>query len=189
RCYLLAIFHEVHSSSPLRWKIACSCLDSTNNAVVSASALSLRRRSRSSSRIRLRLSRVSWGLARSSGFSVRAAMAFCFHCSSSLGYTPFSRHQVLRWVSSMAAVAITACSRAAAVHTRSRAGVDSASARHRSSVATDTPSSCETVYRRALRGKKTRYRALFECFSVPCHFVASCPIVYVLSERQLLRLP
>src|SRR5579862_6153061 len=58
-CDHLAIFHECHSSSSLRWKIACSCFDSTNNAAVSASALSLRRRSRSSSLIRLRESRVS----------------------------------------------------------------------------------------------------------------------------------
>ena len=64
-----------------------------------------------------------------------------FHCRNSVGYTPFSRHQALRCASSIAAVAITACSRDAAVHTRSRFGVDSASTRHLSRVATDTPSS------------------------------------------------
>jgi hypothetical protein len=40
-CDDLAIFHENQSSSPPRWKIACSCFDSTNRAVVSASALSV----------------------------------------------------------------------------------------------------------------------------------------------------
>src|SRR6185437_7206581 len=59
-CASLAIFQRGHSSSS-RCKIASSFFDSTNNAVVSASALSLRRRSRSSSLMRLRESRLSFG--------------------------------------------------------------------------------------------------------------------------------
>ena len=43
-----------------------------------------------------------------------------------------------------------------AVHARSRAGVDSASARHRSNVATDTPISWDTLDIAALSGGSSR---------------------------------
>ena len=55
-------------------------------------------------------SRLCWAETRSSGASLSAAVAFSFHCCSFVGYTPFSRHQALCCVSSIAAVAITACS-------------------------------------------------------------------------------
>jgi hypothetical protein len=54
---------------------------------------------------------------------------------------------------------ITACSRAAAVHTRYRVGVTNASARHLSRVATDTPSSWETCWIDALSGGSSRATA------------------------------
>src|SRR5690606_33025395 len=118
-----------------------------------------RLRSRSSSLMRLFASRLCWAETRSSGASLSAAVALSFHCCNSVGYTPFSRHQALRCASSIAAVAITACSRAAAVHTRSRLGADRASARHLSRVATDTPVSWETCWIGALSGGSSRATA------------------------------
>jgi hypothetical protein len=47
--------------------------------------------------------------------SPRPAIASRFQASNSAGYSPCSRHQALRVASSIAAVTITACSRAAAV--------------------------------------------------------------------------
>ena len=127
--------------------------------MVSASAFSLRRRSFSSSLIRRRSCFVSWGVARASSGCVSAAIALSRHCSRSEGKIPFSRHQALRCASSIAAVAITASKRAAAVQTRSRAGLDSASASHRSNVATDTPISWDNLEISALSGGSSRATA------------------------------
>ena len=95
---------------------------------------------------------VSLGLARCSCGSARAWVALARQAASSCGYTPCSRHQALRVASSMAAVVSTASNRAAADHARSRAGVVSACARHRSSVSTDTPISRETSSMEAVLG-------------------------------------
>jgi hypothetical protein len=132
---------------------------STSNAVVSASAFSLCLRSFSSSLIRRRSARVSCAVARASSGCTSAAIALSRHCARSEGKTPFSRHQALRCASSIAAVAITASSRAAAVRARSRAGPDSASARHRSNVATDTPISWDIRDTSALSGGSSRATA------------------------------
>ncbi len=148
---VVAIFQGNHSSVPC-WKIASSFFDSTSSAAVSARALSLRRRLRSNSRIRLRSSRVCCGLARSSAGLASAAVALVRHRSSSATCTPCSRHQPLRCASFIPAVTITASSRPAALQARSGAGLERASATHRSSVDTDTPISCETSSTRALSG-------------------------------------
>ncbi|MPM72115.1 hypothetical protein SDC9_119088 [bioreactor metagenome] len=157
----LAIFQADHASSSLSFgKIASSFFDSTRSAAASARAFSLRRRSRSSSLMRRRSAFFSrWLIRAASSGSASACVAAARHCSSSCGYTPFSRHQALLLTSSIAAVTNTASNRAGAVH-RSRAGLDSASARHRSSVAVEILSSRETVSTDALSGGNNRAIAL-----------------------------
>jgi hypothetical protein len=81
------------------------------------------------------------------------------HFSSSLGYTPCWRHQALRAASSSGAVVITASRRAAAVQVRMPVGSESASDRQRSSVATPTPNSRETVSTGAPSGGNNRATA------------------------------
>jgi hypothetical protein len=143
--------------------------DSTSKAAVSASALSLRCSSRSSSLTRRRSSRASPApVARG---SPRPAIASCFQASSSAGYSACSRHQALRVASSSAAVAITACRRAAAVHRwlpapdRSPDPSAKAFARQRSSVATLTPTSRDTTSIAELSGGNNRatIRSLYLC--------------------------
>jgi hypothetical protein len=108
----LAVLTAGHASSPSR-KSAASFFDSTSKAAASASTLSLRCSCRSSSLTRRRSSRAS--AARG---SPRPAIASYFHASNSAGYRPCSRHQALPGASSIAAVATTTCSRAAAVQRR-----------------------------------------------------------------------
>ena len=91
--------------------------------------------------MRLRSALVSPGLARASSGPASACVAAWRQRASSSGKMPFSRHQAPFDASSKAAMASTAPKRAAAVQPRSRAGVASASARQRSSVAAETPSS------------------------------------------------
>ena len=119
--------------------------------------------------------RVCWGLARASSGSASAAVALWRQDSNSLGYTPCSRHQALLPLSSRAAVAITASSRAVAVQTRWRSGSASACARQRSKVAGATPSSRATVITEELSGgsKRATARSLNTCpylaiWSPPC---------------------
>ena len=159
---LLAIFQADHASSSLSFgKIASSFFDSTSSAAASASAFSLRRKSRSSSLMRRRSAFFSRCFSRdASSGSASACVAAERHCSSSCGYTPCSRHQALLLASSIAAVASTASNRARAVQARSRAGLDSASARNRSNVATEMLSSCETVCTDALSGGNNLATAL-----------------------------
>jgi hypothetical protein len=76
--------------------------NSTSKAAVSASALSLRCSSRSNSWTRRRSCRASTALAVRG--SPRPAIASRFQVSSSVGYSPCSRHQVLRAASSIVAV-------------------------------------------------------------------------------------
>lgn len=158
--YVAAISQSDHSSSPL-WKIASSFFDSTNNAAFSARSLSLRRSSRSISLIRFRSAAVSLGLARCSSGSARAWVALERQASSSYVYTPFSRHQALRLDSSMSAVVITAPSQAAADPARSRACVVKDSARHRSNVSVDTPTSSEISSMEAVFGGSSLAITLF----------------------------
>jgi len=73
---------------------------------------------------------------------------------------PFSRHQALRLASSIAAVAMMACMRAAGVQMRSLSGAASAAARHRSSVAAEMCSSCDTTSTGALSGGSSLATAL-----------------------------
>src|SRR3954465_2615176 len=160
-----AVFPAGHSSSPSR-KTAPSFFASTSKAAVSANALSLRCSSRSSSFTRRRSCRASAALAARG--SPRPAMASCFQASSSAGKSPCSRHQALRAASSIAAVVITASSRAAGVQRWglvSAPGAASAPARHRASVATLTPISRETTSMAALSGGNSRatMRSLYAC--------------------------
>src|SRR5882757_2909370 len=136
----LAVFQAGHASSPW-WKTAESFFDSTSKAAVSASALSLRWSSRSNSLTRRRSCRASAALTARG--SPRPAIASCFQPSSSARYSPCSRHQALRVASSIAAVTITASSRAAAVQRwlPATAPLARAAARQRSNVATLTPTS------------------------------------------------
>ena len=68
---------------------------------------------------------------------------------------PCSRHQAFLPASGIAAVVITACKRAAAVHARPRAGMDSTSSRQRCSVSVPTPTSQATNSTAALSGGNT----------------------------------
>src|ERR1700722_8484514 len=162
----LAVFQAGHASSP-SWKTAASFFDSTSKAAVSASALSLRCSCRSNSLTRRRSSRASAALAARG--SPRPAIASCFQASSSAGYRPCSRHQALRVASSIAAVAITACSRAAAVQRGLPEPppdpLDRASARQRSNVAMLMPTSRDTTSIAALSGGNSRatIRSLYRC--------------------------
>src|ERR1700733_14925741 len=165
----LAVCQAGHASSP-SWKTAASFFDSTSKAAVSASALSLWCSCRSNSLTRRRSSRASAALAARG--SPRPAIASCFQASSSAGYRPCSRHQALRVASSIAAVAITACSRAAAVHRcwpappeRSPVPLAKPSARQRSSVATLMPTSRDNTSIAALSGGNSRAtnRSLYRC--------------------------
>jgi hypothetical protein len=147
---------------------------STSKAAVSASALSLRCSSRSSSFTRRRSCRASIALAARG--SPRPAMASRFQASSSAGKSPCSRHQALRAASSIAAVVITASSRAAGVQRwllASSPGAANAWARHRSSVPTLTPTSRETTSMAALSGGSSRatIRSLNACpyRATSCH--------------------
>src|SRR3990167_2354234 len=155
----LAIFEADHSSSPLL-KIAATFFDSTRRAAVSASARSLRSRSRSSSLIRFAEARVAWGLARTSSGSANAAVQLARHLSSSTGYTPCSRHQALLADSFIAAVVITASSRAPADQARPRAGLVCAASRQRSRVPALTPTSRDTTSSGALSGGSNLATAL-----------------------------
>ncbi len=120
----LAIFLADHASSSLSLslsfgKIASIFFDSTkaSSAAASARAFSLRRRSRSSSLMRRRLAFFSRWLIRAASYgSASACVAAARKCSSSCGYTPFSRHQVPLLASSIAAVSSTASNRAAGGH-------------------------------------------------------------------------
>ena len=168
----LAVLQAGHSSSPSR-KTAPSFFASTSKAAVSASALSLRCNSRSSSFTRRRSCRASTALVARG--SPRPATASRFQASSSAGNKPCSRHQALRAASSIAAVVITASSRAVGVQRwllASPPGAARACARQRSSVATLTPTSRETTSMAALSGGSSRaairslntcpYRAILE---------------------------
>src|SRR5574343_687025 len=172
--HVAAIFQSDHSSSPL-WKIASSFFDSTSSAAVSARALSLRRSSRSSALMRLRSAAVSLGLARCSSGVARAWVALARQASSSCGYTPFSRHQALRLDSSMAAVVLTALSRADADQARWRAGLVRDSALQRSRVSTDTPSSNEMSSKEAVFGGSSLASTLF---------LKACPYRAITSFHQ-----
>jgi hypothetical protein len=80
------------------------------------------------------------------------------YSSSPCCKTPFSRRPALRCASSIAAGVITACSRAAAVHT---------SARHLSSVAPETPEILRNrLNRSALRWQPPGYRPVFELLRI-----------------------
>src|SRR4029078_4078080 len=99
--------------------------------------------------------------------ALRPALASFFQASTSAGYRPCSRHQALRVASSIVAVAITACSRAAAGQ-RWAPPLDPlarASARHRSSVAELTPTSRDTCSTEELSGGSNRatIRSLYAC--------------------------
>src|ERR1700733_12593468 len=160
----LAVFQAGHASSP-SWKTAESFFDSTSKAAVSANALSLRWSSRSNSLTRRRSCRASTALAARG--SPRPAIASCFQASSSAGYSPCSRHQALRVASSIAAVTITACSRAAAVQ-RGLPGAEpmaNASARQRHSLATLIPTSRDTKSIAELSGGNSlaTIRSLYAC--------------------------
>src|SRR5258708_35129357 len=155
----LAIFEADHSSSPVL-KIAATFFDRTSSAAVSASARSLRRTSRSSSLMRRRSCCVCWGLARASSGSASACVALCRQEASSCGYTPLPRHHALLAASSIEAVGSQAANTPAAVQARSRAGLDSASLRQRSSVPTPTPTSPATSSNAALSGGNNRATAL-----------------------------
>src|ERR1700721_933766 len=155
----LAIF-EADPSSSLVLKIAATFFDRTSSAAVSASARSLRRSSRSSSLMRRRSCWVCCGLARASSGSASACVALCRQQASSCGYTPLARHHALLAASSIAAVVSTGSNRATAVQARSRAGLDSASLRQRSSVPTPTPTSRATSSNVALSGGSNRATAL-----------------------------
>src|SRR3954469_1347255 len=139
---------------------------STSKAAVSASALSLRCNSRSNSLTRRRSSRASAALLARG--SPRPAIASRFQASSSAGYSPCSRHQALRVASSIAAVTITACNRAAAVQRWLPPPADplaKASARQRSNVVTLIPTSRDTKSIAALSGGNSlaTIRSLYAC--------------------------
>src|SRR5271166_1137235 len=155
----LAVFQAGHASSP-SWKTADSFFASTSKAAISASALSLRWSSRSSSLTRRRSCRASAALAARG--SPRPAIASCF-----AGYSPCSRHQALRVASSIAAVTITACSRAAGVQRWLPAPDPLAkpSARQRSNVATLIPTSRDTCATDELSGGNSlaTIRSLYAC--------------------------
>src|SRR3954453_22869516 len=160
----LAVFQAGHASSP-SWKTAASFFDRTSKAAVSASALSLRWSSRSNSLTRRRSCRASTALTARG--SPRPAIASRFQASSSAGYSPCSRHQALRVASSIAAVMITACSRAAAVQRwlPAAAPLARASARQRSNVVTLIPTSRDTKSIAALSGGNNlaTIRSLYAC--------------------------
>src|SRR4051812_27423671 len=169
----LAVFQAGHTSSP-SLKTAASFFDSTSKAAVSASALSLRCSSRSSSLTRRRSCRASTALAARG--SPRPAIASCFQASSSAGYSPCSRHHALRVASSIAAVAITACSRAAAVQRwlPPPGPLAKASARQRSNVATLTPTSHETISTDELSGGSSR-ATILSLYACPYRATACYP--------------
>ncbi len=155
----LAIFEADHSSSPLL-KIAATFFDSTRSAAVSAKARSLRRSSRSSSLMRRRSCLVCCGLARASSGSASACVA---------GQPPSRQllrvHPVGAAPGALAGLVHrgrgqSASNRAAAVQARSRAGLDSASLRQRSSVPAPTPISRATSSSTALSGGNNRATAL-----------------------------
>src|SRR3984957_6919857 len=160
----LAVFQAGHASSP-SWKTAESFFDRTSKAAVSASALSLRWSSRSNSLTRRRSCRASTALAARG--SPRPAIASCFQASSSAGYSPCSRHHTLRAASSIAAVTITACNRAAVVQRwlPAAAPLARASARQRSNVVTLIPTSRDTKSIAALSGGNSlaTIRSLYAC--------------------------
>jgi hypothetical protein len=120
---------------------------------------------RSNSLTRRRSCRASTALAARG--SPRPAIASRFQASSSAGYSPCSRHQALRTASSIAAVTITASSRAAAVQRwlPPTAPLTSASPRQRSSVATLIPTSRDTRSTDELSGGNSRatIRSLYAC--------------------------
>src|SRR5947209_12776107 len=160
----LAVFQAGHASSPSR-KTAESFFANTSKAAVSASALSLRCNSRSSSFTRRLSCRASTALAARG--SPRPAIASRFQASSSAGYSPCSRHQALRAASSIAAVTITASSRAAAVQRwlPATAPLARAFARQRSSLVLLIPTSRDTKSIAALSGGNSRatIRSLYAC--------------------------
>src|SRR3954462_13520025 len=169
----LAVFQAGDTSSP-SLKTAARFFDSTSKAAVSASAFSLRCSSRSSSLTRRRSCRASITLGARG--SPRPAIASCFQASSSVGYSPCSRHQALRVASSMAAVAITACSRAAAVQRwlPQPGPLAKASARQRSNVATLTPTSHETISTDELSGGSSR-ATILSLYACPYRATACYP--------------
>src|SRR4051812_17266827 len=169
----LAVFQAGHASSP-SWKTAESFFDSTSKAAVSASALSLRCSSRSSSLTRRRSSRASTALAARG--SPRPAIASCFQASSSAGHSPCSRHPALRLASPTPAVAITACSRAAAAQRclPPPGPLAKASARQRSNVATLTPTSRETISTDELSGGSSR-ATILSLYACPYRATACYP--------------
>src|SRR6202020_2648142 len=168
----LAVFQAGHSSSP-SWKTADSFFDNTSKAAVSANALSLRWSSRSNSLTRRRSCRASTALAARG--SPRPAIASRFQASSSARYNPCSRHHALRAASSIAAVTITACNRAAAVQRwlPAAAPLARASARQRSNVVTLIPTSRDTKSIAALSGGNSlaTIRSLYAC---PYRATATC---------------
>jgi hypothetical protein len=96
--------------------------------------------------------------AGSSG-SASACVAAVRHCSSSRGYTPFSRHHALLLASSIVAVASTASNRAP----------PHASARASSSKNTQLVSN--RFHRGAFGRQQPRYCLVLKCLSVSGHFV------------------
>src|SRR3954453_17943564 len=183
----LAVFQAGHASSP-SWKTAESFFDSTSKAAVSASALSLRWSSRSNSLTRRRSCRASTALAARG--SPRPAIASRFQASNSAGYSPCSRHQALRVASSIAAVMITICSRAAGVQRGLPAPgpLAKASARQRSNVATLPPTSRDTGSTAELSGGNSlaTIRSLYACPYRATFCYPRPQKVPILFRRQLL---
>jgi hypothetical protein len=144
----LAIFEADHSSSPLL-KIAATFFDSTSSAAVSASARSLRSRSRSSSLIRLRSA--AWPAGWRAPPRARPRPWCSWRATCPVRPDRRRAHGTRRsWpASSIAAVVITASSRAPAVQARPRAGLDCASSRQRSSV----PHRCPNLLCHHLHGR------------------------------------
>src|SRR5690242_20515059 len=105
-----------------------------------------------------------------------SAIASCFQASSSAGYSPCSRLQALRVASSIAAVAMTACSRAAAVQRwlPPPGPLARASARQRSNVAVLTPTSRETTSTAELSGGSSR-ATILSLYACPYRATACYP--------------
>lgn len=125
--------------------------------------------------VRLFASPLCWAVKRASGASLSAVVAFSLHCCSSVGYAPFSRHQVLGLSVVIAAVGITPCSRAAAFQTRSRAGAINASARHRSRLLPPSPILAKLAGSVRFPTAALERLRVSENLTVSCHFIASCP--------------
>ena len=131
--------------------------------------------------VRFRVSRVccSCAVALASPGCARADIARLRHCARSEVKPHFLRRQALRCTSSIAVVVLSAARRIAGVQARPRAGLDSAAARHRPSVATDTPICWDTREIRVLSGGSSR--ATTRCmnsFLYRATVAPRCPLDY-----------